>query len=63
MSRIVRYEFMGSWLLFWVFSITVIGIPIAILYLVNGTLRLEVPVDDPQRFVDEFRAGRLGRKR
>lgn len=62
MSRIVRYEFMGSWLLFWVFSITVIGIPIAILYLVNGTLRLEVPVDDPQRFVDEFRAGPLGRK-
>ena len=61
MSRIVRYEFMGSWLIFWVFSITVIGIPLALLYLLNSTLRLEVAVDDPQRFVDEFRAGKLAR--
>lgn len=25
MSKIVRYEFMGSWLLFWLYCVTVIG--------------------------------------
>lgn len=60
MSKIVRWEFMGSWFLFWVMCLTVIGIPIAVLYLVNGTLRLENEVADPERFVREFRAGRLG---
>jgi hypothetical protein len=29
MSKIVRYEFMGSWLFFWLVCITVIGIPVA----------------------------------
>jgi hypothetical protein len=61
MSKIVRWEFMGSWFLFWVMCITVLGIPVAILYLVNGTVRLENEVVDPERFVTDFRAGRLGR--
>lgn len=61
MSRIIRYEFMGSWLVFWLLSVTVIGIPLALLYLLNSTLRLDVAVDDPQRFVDEFRAGKWER--
>jgi hypothetical protein len=34
-SKVIRYEFMGSWLLFWLFCITVILIPVAILYLPN----------------------------
>lgn len=59
MSRIVRYEFMGSWFYFWLLSITVIGIPLAILYLLSGTLRIEHEMDDPERFVEFFRAGRL----
>ncbi|MBE0658457.1 MAG: hypothetical protein IH602_12265 [Bryobacteraceae bacterium] len=59
MSKIVRYEFMGSWLFFWLLSITVIGIPLALLYLISGTLRIEHQMDDPERFVESFRAGRL----
>ena len=58
MSSIVRYEFMGSWFYFWLLSITVIGIPLALLYLISGTLRIEHQMDDPERFVESFRAGR-----
>lgn len=55
MSKIIRYEFMGSWFYFWLLSITVIGIPLALLYLISGTLRIESAMDDPERFVEEFR--------
>lgn len=55
MSRIVRYEFMGSWFYFWLLSITVIGIPLALLYLLSGTLRIESAMEDPERFVEQFR--------
>jgi hypothetical protein len=56
MSKIVRYEFMGSWPLFWLFCITGIGIPFAVLYLLNGTLRIEDEMADPEQFVSAFRA-------
>lgn len=56
MSKIIRYEFMGSWLLFWLLCITVIFIPVAILYLLNGTLRIEDEMTDPEQFVSAFRA-------
>lgn len=55
MSKIVRYEFMGSWFYFWLLSITVIGIPLALLYLLSGTLRIESAMEDPERFVEQFR--------
>jgi hypothetical protein len=58
MSKIVRYEFMGSWLLFWLQCVTIIGIPLAILYLLNGTLRIEDETADPENFVSAFRAGK-----
>jgi hypothetical protein len=58
MSKIIRYEFMGNWLLFWLLCITGIGIPFAILYLLNGTLRIEDEMADPEQFVSAFRAGK-----
>jgi hypothetical protein len=58
MSKIVRYEFMGSWLYFWLLCISGIGIPVAILYLLNGTLRIEDEMTDSEQFVSAFRAGR-----
>ena len=61
MPKLIRFEFLGSWLLFWLFSITVIGVPLAILYLLSGTVVLSEPMEDPERFVSEFRAGRLRR--
>ena len=61
MSKIVRYEFMGNVVAFWLFCATIVLIPLAIIYLVNGTLRIEhdVDVDDPEKFVEDFRAGKL----
>ena len=59
MSKIVRYEFLGSWFLFWVFCITVVGIPLATLYLLSATVRIEEDLEDPQRFLEAFRAGKL----
>lgn len=60
MSKLVRYEFVGSWLFFWALCITVIGIPLGILYLLSGLLRIEHEMADPERFIAEFRAGHLG---
>ena len=40
---------MGSWLFFWVCCVTILGIPIAVLYLLNGTIRIEEDVNDPER--------------
>lgn len=58
MSKIVRYEFMGNWLYFWLLCISLIGIPAALLYLLNGTLRIEDEMTDPERFVSDFRAAK-----
>jgi hypothetical protein len=58
MSKIVRYEFMGSWALFWLLCVTGIGIPFAVLILLNGTLRIEDEMADPEQFVSAFREGK-----
>jgi hypothetical protein len=55
-SKVVRWEFMGSWLLFWAMSISMVGIPLAILYLLNGTIRIEEEVPDVERLVEFVRA-------
>jgi len=39
MSKIVRFEFMGNWWVFCLLCITGIGLPLAFLYFVSGTLR------------------------
>jgi hypothetical protein len=62
MAKIVRYEFMGSWMLFWLLGISILGIPLAILYLMNGTIRIEDKLDDPEQFVADFRSGKLAGK-
>ncbi len=56
MAKVVRYELMGSWLIFWVLFISGLGLPFAILYLLDGTLRLETEVDDAEKFVEAYRA-------
>ncbi len=55
MSKIVRYEFMGSWLRFWLLCISIIGIPLAVLYLVNGTVRIEDELDEPELVLEKLR--------
>ncbi len=58
MATISRYEFMGNWLYFWFLCITVVGIPLAVLYLLNGTIHVQEQVEDGERIVSSLRAAR-----
>lgn len=51
MATISRYQFMGSWFYFWLLCMTGVGIPIAVLYLLTGTIRVEEQVDDGERLL------------
>lgn len=55
MSKIVRYEFMGNYLVFWLLFFSGVLMPFAILYLINGTVRIETEIDDPESFIEKFR--------
>lgn len=61
MSKIVRMEFMGSWIVFWLLCLSVLGIPLAILYYKTGLIRIEHEIEDAENFISEFRAGRVGK--
>jgi hypothetical protein len=63
MNRIVRFEFLGKRWLFWLLCFTGIGIPYAILYLLEGTVWVEEELENPGAFLEAFRAGRLGHQR
>ena len=58
MATISRYEFMGNWAYFWFACITIVGIPLAVLYLINGTVRIDEHVEDGERLVSALRARR-----
>ena len=56
MATVSRYEFMGSWVLFWFLCVTGVGIPAAILYLINGTLRIEERVENVDQMLNAMRS-------
>ena len=58
MSKVVRYEFLGSWFLFWFQCVTVIGIPMGLLYLMSRTVRVDTEIENPEEFVIAWRAGK-----
>ena len=58
MSKIVRHEFMGSWLLFWFFCITVIGIPLGVIYYRNGMVRIEDDLENPEEALAAYRSNK-----
>lgn len=55
MDKIRKREFVGSQLWLTLLSITVIGIPAAIVYLVNSTIETEFEVEDADKFWDSYR--------
>ena len=55
MAKVARWEFVGNWWRFWLYSISIIGIPLAILYLINGTLRIEEEVPDAEALLVKLR--------
>jgi hypothetical protein len=58
MSKIIRREFMGSWPIFWLLCLSILGIPLAILYYQTGLLQIEHEIEDAETFVAGFRARR-----
>ena len=63
MSKVVRYQFMGSWFLFWLLFVSGIGLPFALLYLLNTTIRLDSELTDPEEFMEAYRTGKLAKGR
>ncbi len=56
MDKIVRREFRGNWLLFWLLCLTVIGLPLALLYLINGTIEAHSECDDAEKAMEQIRS-------
>jgi len=61
MSKIVRREFIGNKLLFWLLAILGITLPFAIIYLLEATVTIEDDMEDPEKFMDALRAGKVAR--
>ncbi len=59
MSTAIRNEFMGSWLRFTAMCVTVFLIPMAVLYLVSGLLRIDTQTGDPETLVAKLRSERI----
>lgn len=58
MAKIVRHEFMGSPIIFFALCLSGIGIPLAILYLITGTVTVEEDIEDPTQFLMQYKAGK-----
>jgi hypothetical protein len=55
MGKVVYREFLGSRLVFLVLCLTGIGIPIAVIYLIEGFVTVEEEVADPTGFIQAYR--------
>lgn len=55
MDTIRRREFHGSWLWFAVLCLTGVGIPFAVLYLIENTVEIETQVKDGESAWEKIR--------
>jgi hypothetical protein len=46
---------MGNPIIFCILCLSVIGLPVAFIYLLNGTLTIVTEVDEPEEFVKQYR--------
>ncbi|HEX7619939.1 MAG TPA: hypothetical protein VF359_01930 [Anaerolineales bacterium] len=58
MGKVVWHEYVGSWFLFILLCLTIIGIPGAVLYLIEHIVTVEEELENPSKFMDNFRAGK-----
>ena len=61
MARMVRREFVGNRYLLWLLMVFPPAIPFGIVYLIESTVSIHEEVDEPEKFLDAFRAGQVGR--
>jgi hypothetical protein len=55
MGKIVYHEFLGSRLLLTILGLSVIGIPLAVIYVLENTVTVEESVESPSEFLDKQR--------
>jgi hypothetical protein len=55
MDKIVRREFTGSWLLFWALCLSGIGLPFALLYLLDRTVEIHSEFKDAESALEKIR--------
>ena len=60
MDRLRRREFHGSWVWFAVLCLTGIGIPFAVLYLIDNTVEIETELKDGEGSWEKIRKQRRG---
>jgi hypothetical protein len=60
MGTIVRHEFLGNRLWFWLLCVSGIGLPLAVLYLLDTVVKVKEEVPDAAAFLEAFRARRTG---
>ncbi len=53
MDRIKRREFKGSRIWVVLLCLTIIGIPIAVIHLIEGTIEIEYELDDAEAFLKQ----------
>lgn len=61
-GQIIRKEFIGSRILFVLLCFTILGIPAAILYLLQTMVTVIEEVEDPNEFMEQFRNGKYRTK-
>lgn len=55
MGRISRHEFLGSRIRFMLMCFTGIGIPIAVLYLLECLVTIEEDIESPREFLETYK--------
>ncbi len=55
MAKIIRREFLGSRLLFWLMCLLLVSIPYAIVYLLEGMVTIEDEIEDPEALIATLR--------
>ena len=56
MSKIIRREFLGSWILFLGLCVSIVGIPTAILYYKQSMVVVQEELEEPSAFLETYRA-------
>jgi hypothetical protein len=62
MGKIVRRQFVGSRILFFLLCVLGVTIPFALIYLLEATVTIEDEMDDPEKFMAALGEGKIGRK-
>jgi len=55
MGKVIRREFVGNRWLLVALSLTGVGLPLAVLYLIEGTVTVSEELEDPNAFLDWLR--------